>query len=124
MKVNNNKEMKQITIGDKGLMSITEEDVLKIIEIEGCCPSLDYWNPPITKDFCNTMFSDTVFLIHYSRRKEDHVKSRELVFFLNCKEFMFHYHEEGVDSRYHSSRELSMKSIKYLIQQGYDLPIY
>lgn len=60
--------MKQITIGDKPLMQISPEDLLELAVILGACPCLDYWNRPEIIRFCNTLFSDTIYIIYNATR--------------------------------------------------------
>lgn len=117
--------MKEVKIGDKKLSSITKEDVLRIAIIEGCCPCFDYWNEPTALDFDNIMFSDCVVLDYQSIRKEDNWKSSIFVFFFHHKDISYHYHRDRLsEERMTSWNRLKIESIKYLISQGYDIPIY
>lgn len=115
--------MKQITIGDKPLMKISQEDVLQIAVIQGCCPHLDYWTYPTIVEFDNTMFSDTVIVSHQSKSKEDGSNSGILVFFFSTRDLSYHYHREDRTQPFYSKR-LDLKAIKFLIEKGYDVPIY
>ncbi len=63
--------MKQIVIGDKPLMQISEEDILQVAVIQGCCACLDYWNYPTLTEYDNTMFRYSVLCSYKSTRKED-----------------------------------------------------
>jgi len=67
----NKLEMKQIVIGDKPLMQISEEDILQVAVIQGCCAHPDYWNYPTLTEYDNTMFRDSVWCSYKSTRKED-----------------------------------------------------
>lgn len=115
--------MKQITIGDKPLMKISQEDVLQIVVMQGCCPHLDYWTYPTIVEYDNTMFSDTVIVSHQSTSKEDGSNSGILVFFFNTRDLSYHYHREDRTEPFYSKR-LDLKVIKFLIEKGYDVPIY
>lgn len=115
--------MKQITIGDMPLMKISQEDVLQIAVIQGCCPQLDYWTYPTIIEFDNTMFSDTVVLSHQSTSKEDGSNSGILVFFFSTRDLSYHFHREDRTVPFYGKR-LNLKAIKFLIEKGYDVPIY
>lgn len=115
--------MKQITIGDKPLMKISQEDVLQIAVMQGCCPHLDYWTYPTIVEFDNTMFSDTVVLSHQSTSKENGSKSGILVFFFSTTDLSYSYHREDRTEPFYGKR-LDLEVIKYLIEKGYDVPIY
>lgn len=114
-----------IKIGDKKLSSITADDVLQIVIIEGCIPCLDYWHKPIILDFDNTMFSDSIVLDYQSFRIKDNIESSIFVFFFNHKDISYHYHRDrhSIERRVGGNR-LKLDSIKYLISRGYDIPIY
>lgn len=114
-----------IDIGSKKLSSITQEDVLQIVIIEGCIPCLEYWNKPIILQYDNTMFSDSIVLDYHSFRIEDNEESSIFVFFFNHKDISFHYHRDrhSIERRVGGNR-LKLESIKYLISKGYDIPIY
>lgn len=53
--------MKQIVIGDKPLMQISEEDIFQVAVIQGCCAHPDYWNYPTLTEYNNTIFRDSVW---------------------------------------------------------------
>lgn len=115
--------MKQITIGDKPLMQISEEDILQLAVVQGCCACLDYWNYPVLLEYDNTMFSDNIWITYQSTRKSDGIKSDILVFFLSVRDISYHYHREDMTKQWHGER-LKMEAIKFLIEKGYDVPIY
>ena len=86
----NKLEMKQIVIGDKPLMQISEEDILQVAVIQGCCAHPDYWNYPTLTEYDNTMFRDSVWCSYKSTRKEDNWDSSEITFFFNPKDLSYH----------------------------------
>lgn len=115
--------MKQIVIGDKPLMQISKEDILQLAVIQGCCAHPDYWNYPTLTEYDNTMFRDSVWCSYKSTRKEDNRDSSELTFFLDTKDLSYHYHREWSTEKWHGER-LGLNAIKFLIEKGYDVPIY
>lgn len=115
--------MKILKIGNRDLATITKEEVLQVVMIEGCCAHLDYWDIPELTYFNNTIFSSTVVLEYFSKRKEDDIKGDVFVFFFNHKKFIFHYHNK-YNLGMSSSHRLSLDTIKYLLKQGFNLPIY
>lgn len=116
-------DMKQITIGDKPLMQISPEDLLELAVILGACPCLDYWNRPEIIRFCNTLFSDTIYIIYNATRIKDGMDSEEIVFYFHTNRLGYHYHREREGDRNICDR-LSIEAIKYLIEKGYNVPIY
>ena len=117
------KDMKQVTIGDKPLMQISKEDILQLAIMQGCCAHLEYWNPPVLLEYNNTMFSDSVWITYQSTRKSDSIKSDVLVFFFNVRDISYHYHRENMTEQWYG-RRLNLDVIKFLIEKGYDVPIY
>ena len=115
--------MKQVTIGDKPLMQISKEDILQLAIMQGCCAHLEYWNPPVLLEYNNTMFSDSVWITYQSTRKSDSIKSDVLVFFFNVRDISYHYHRENMTEQWYG-RRLNLDVIKFLIEKGYDVPIY
>lgn len=114
--------MKQITIGDKPLMKISPEDLLELAVIQGCCACQEYWNYPVIIDFCDTMFSHTVFIQYYSTKKKDERVSDNIIFYFHANDLTYHYHRENDIYRNISDR-LGIEAIKFLIEKGYDVPI-
>lgn len=116
-----------IEIGNKPLKELTAEDLRQIIIIEGCSPSLEYWNEPEITDFTNTMFSDTIVIDYLAYRKEDNLKSCEYTFFFNFKDFRFHYvrdYEKGNPNYQPNGKRVGLSTLRYLISQGFDVPLY
>lgn len=115
--------MKTITIGDKPLKLISQEDLLKVVEIEGCLPDFQYWHKPTVTDINNTMFSDTVIISYCSYRKHDGKLSNEFTFYFDHKRLSCHYTRADREWKPNGKR-LSIDTIKFLVQNGYDVPIY
>lgn len=120
-----------IEIGNIPLKDITAEDLLQIVIIEGCCPVIKYnehdiWKQPVITDFNNTMFSDTIVLDYSSYRVADNIKSGEYVFFFNFKDFRFHYTKDYDQNKNQNpnGNRVCFETIKFLINRGYDVPIY
>lgn len=118
--------MPQLEIGNKPLNEITPDELRHIVVLEGCCCSLEFWGVPEIIDYDNTMFSDSVVLDYFSYRKSDMVKSSDFVFFFNFKDFRCHYTKdfEADPKQETNGRRVGLETIKYLIKQGYDVPIY
>jgi len=112
---------KTLKIGTRNLAAITQEEVLQVAIIEGCHPHLEFWGKPIVTDFNNTMFSTTVVIDYHSLRKEDDSKSPTIMFFFNFEKFDFHYHQTNIARS--ESKKFSLETIKYLLKQGFYLPI-
>lgn len=116
---------KTIKIGDRKFINMTKEELIKIALLELCTPSLTYWNEPLIIDFNNSMFRDTLFIDYYSTRIKDGLESDKICFFLNFKEFTFHYTRSNDDNKnIRPGKRLSIPTIKYLINQNFDIPIY
>lgn len=120
-------KMKQITIGDKPLMQISQEDLLHIAVMQGCSPCHKYWNYPVVLEYDNTMFSDVVIISYQSTRiNDERDESGIITFFFNVKDISFTIHKDR-DSRiidFLAGRRLNLDVIKFLIEKGYDVPIY
>ena len=114
-------KIRTIKIGNRDLATITQEELLQVVMIEGCCADLDYWNIPEIIRFRNKLFSSTVVLEYYSKRKRDNIKSCVVVFFFDHKNFSFYYRTEAIERR---NKRISIDTIKYLLKEGFNLPIY
>ena len=118
-----------IEIGNKPLQEITAEELKQIIIIEGCCPSLQYWDEPQIVEFDNKMFNDCICLEYESHSKETNFKpykSKDYCFYFKHKDLTFSYTKDyGNDTRQEiNSTRLGLESLKYLIKQGYNISIY
>lgn len=118
-----------IEIGTANLKDLTKEQLIEIILIEGCTLHLDYWKQPVILDFSNKMFSDTLVIDFNQFRKEDNLEGRTIVFFFNFKDFSYHWHFKGEEDRIYTSSSIrrarvKMETIKYLIKNGFDVPLY
>lgn len=115
-----------LEIGNKPLKEITPEEVLEIAIIEGVCNFLEYWNVPVITDFDNFLYPDTVVLDYHAYRKKDNLKSADYMLFFNFKEFGFHYTKDYDinPDQPGNYRNVSIETIKFLIEQGYDVPLY
>jgi hypothetical protein len=118
--------MLHIEIGDANLKDLTKEQLIEIILIEGCTLHLDYWKQPVILDFSNKMFSDTLVIDFNQFRKEDNLQGRTIVFFFNFKDFSYHWHFKGEENDFSNTRRarVKMETIKYLIKNGFDVPLY
>jgi|ERR1035437_3260376 hypothetical protein len=119
--------MKSIKIGNKPMSEITSENVMDIILMIGACPSLEFWNKPIITDFDNTTFSDTVVIDYHSYRISDNMESCHYIFFFCFRGFHWHYTKDFEiyhKSQRHHSKNLGVKEFRYLIQEGFDIPLY
>lgn len=117
----------QIQIGAKKLSDLTAENILEIVKIIGCTPSFEYWNEPVLLDFSNTMFSDTIVIDYVSYRKSDNKKSCEYSFYFDFKRLRWHYVKdfEIHSPKYrHHANNVDMSVLRYLINEGFDVPIY
>lgn len=116
-----------IEIGNKPLKELTSDNLIEIIKIIGCTPSPKYWNESTLLDFNNTMFSDTIVVDYTSYRTADNKKSCDYTFFFNFKDLRWHYLKDFErhmrQHRQHSSL-VSLPVLRYLIEQGFDVPLY
>jgi len=114
---------KQITIGSKKLSDLSADNLVDIAKIEGVHLYFQSWKEIIVSDFSNTLFSDTL-VVDYAQKKIDNEDfERTIVFFFNFKNFCYHWHFKG-ENNTRESRRLSIESLKYLIDNGFDLPLY
>lgn len=112
-----------LKIGKRKLVDIMQEELIELILIEGWCAHNDYWGRPIVTDFNNTLFSDTIFIEYHSLRNSDNLQSEPITFYLDHGNFTFHIEQKG-RNRSDRTDNFKLKSIKYLLSKGFDLPIY
>jgi hypothetical protein len=116
-----------IEIGTKPLKELTAENILDIVMMIGAHPSPQFWNKPIIIDFTNTMFSDTIVIHYHAFRTRDNIKSCEYWFYFDFKRLRWHYSKD-FDIHHkiqrHHTKNCSLAEIRYLIQQGFDVPLY
>ncbi len=116
-----------IEIGNKPLRELTAENIMQIIIIIGAAPHLEFWNDTVLLEFDNELFCDSITVGYVSYRKSDNKKSQEYTFFLNHKNYYWHYtkdYERLQKQQRHHRRDFSLEVWKYLIQQGFDVPLY
>ena len=117
-----------LTIGNKSLKDISQEELLDIVVIEGCCPVItdNIWNIPVITDFSNTLFSNTVVLDYVAYRVSDNMKSAEFTFFFNTEDYTFHYTRDYAYNKQQSNNynRFSIEKMRYLISKGYHIPLY
>ena len=112
----------KLVIGNKNIEDITKEEMVEVSILEGCCVSLEYWNKPHVVQFDNSLIPNTVYIKTQSTHKNDENRlSNEIDFTLDTKEFHTTYSFRG---RNHPCKNLTLESIKFLIKQGYNIPIY
>lgn len=116
-----------IEIGTKPLKELTAENILDIVMIVGAHPCPEFWNKPIITDFDNTTFSDTIVIEYHAFRKEDNRKSKVHSFYFKFNSLWWHYVKD-FDIHHkiqrHHTKNCSLAEIRYLIQQGFDVPLY
>lgn len=112
-----------LEIGNKKLKDISRKELLELIIIEGVTAVIEFWSYPIITEFNNTMFGEVICIDYYSIRLKDELKSEPIEFYFNHVDLTFHYTQNGRNNHGNSHR-LKIESIKYLIKQGYDVPIY
>lgn len=117
--------MREVLIGEKSLRDLSAEDLRQIVMIEGCCPGREYWCDPVVSEFDNTMFGNCC-LIHYaSVRKSDGYGSKEYWFFFDYDLGSYFYVSDaaGASPRNSPGCRPSMATLRYLIQEGFDVPL-
>jgi len=113
----------KVEIGSKAMSELTPENMLHIVSIEGCSPSHEYWNKPDLLDFDNKMFSNVIVVEYVCYRKKDNKRSAEFTFFFQFKEFYFHYSRDDHHKQPNHKR-VGLSTLRYLIEQGFNVPIY
>lgn len=117
--------MKQITIGDINLKDLTPQHLLQLAEIEGVHLHFEFWDKIEMIDFSNKMFSDTLVVDFFQKKIENsEINGRAIVFFFHFEDFSFHWHFKDNHHKTEERKRLSLKSIKFLIESGYHLPLY
>ncbi|MDR1223266.1 MAG: hypothetical protein LBL07_10395 [Tannerella sp.] len=112
---------KTIKIGSKPIKDIQIDDLIDIALIEGVCCNMDRFGRPVCAGFDCTMFSTAVVLEFYQEKISDGVQSDKIELFFLHEDLSFHYTYRGRSS---GIKRLSIESIKFLLQKGYDLPVY
>ena len=114
--------MKKIVIGNKELKNLSSQNLIDIAEIEGVHLFFEYWSDIELVGFDNTFTSNTM-VVDFKQSKLDKPEfDITIVFFFDFENFQFHYHfKDKEDNR--SPQRISIKTIKYLIDNGFYLPI-
>ena len=110
-----------IEIGTKKFKDLTAENIMSIVLILEICPALIFWNKPVLLDFNNTKFDDTVVIEYESYRISDNKKSCKYTLFFDFKNFRYQYINDAGSKL---SSKLGISELKYLIQEGFDIPLY
>ncbi len=118
-------DMKTITIGDKPLKELSKEDIIELVLIEKCHKVLEFWGQPVPVGIDKKTFPDTIVLDFEQSRIEDGYKGGNVVFFLDIEKLSFHHYVENSPGEHlRKSSLLNIHSLKYLIKNGFDIPIY
>lgn len=113
-----------IKIGDKDISGLTPDNLIEIAKLEGVHCSFEYFSDLTYENFSNSLFSDTLVIDLKQYKISDPDIERVIVFFFNFKEFSFHwYFINDIDNMRHG-RQIKMTTIKYLLEEGFNLPIY
>lgn len=113
-----------IEIGSKKIKDLTPENLIDIALIEGVHLVTEYWERPKMVDFTNTLFSDTLVIDFNQIRTKDGVIGKTIVMYFNFIRFSFHWHFEDEENKGRGTKYIKIQTIKYLIENGYDLPLY
>lgn len=121
--------IKTITIGDLPLKNILKEHLLEVALIEGVHLVMnhdgnDFWHRPYILDYSNKMFHDTITMDYRQKRVSDGLEGKTIVLFFNHENLTYHWHFENEGYNQRPTHRLKIQSIKYLIQKGYNIPIY
>lgn len=114
----------EIEIGNKPLNKLSAENLLKIAKIEGVHLFFEYWGDFNLLEFDKKSFSDTYVIDFYQKRISDGLIGKTIVFFFDFGKFSFHWHFENIESQTRTSKRIKIETIKYLIQEGFDIPLY
>jgi hypothetical protein len=113
-----------IKIGDKKLLDLTPINLIDIAIIEGIHLHLEYWNMPNIIEFDNSLFSDTMVISYNQTKISDNILGDSIIMFFNYETFSHHWHFEHKERNTSSQKNICIETIKYLIKQGYNIPIY
>ena len=113
----------KIEIGNKNLKDLTATELVEIAQIENVHLYFEYWDKMEVSDFSNTLFSDTLAVDFNQKKLDEPSFEKTIVFFFEFKKFSFHWHFKN-DSNIRESKRIKLETIKYLINKGYDLPLY
>lgn len=116
--------MKKIVIGNKNLSDLSAENLIDIAILEGVCSPLQFWNFPSVIEFNNTMFSDTLVVYFNQKKIHENRYGKTIVFCFNFVNFYFHWHFEHDHIKTSKCSNVRMSTVKYLIDQQFDLPLY
>lgn len=117
---------KTIEIGDKPLKDLNEDDFIVIAKIEGVHFHFDYWGELKILSCESEMFKDTI-TVDMVQTNIDGGYNKGLVLFLHIKDFTFHFEDRNkfdLVKNDSCNTVFSIKTIKYLISKGYDVPLY
>lgn len=116
----------KIEIGNKKINDLTDDNILDIMMIIGCIPALEYWDKPIITRIDKEKIDKIVVVDYHSLRTEDNIKSQNFTLFINFKDYRYHYTNDFFrNSDYKpNGQRFCLNIIKYLIEIGFDVPIY
>lgn len=114
---------KQSTIKLKKLSELGINDLIEIAIIEKVCFPLDTWEFPHYIYFSNMMFIDNFILEFRQKKKNEDYHSETVVFSYNFNNFYFDWYLQNTPES-KEIKNISMQTIKYLIEKNYDLPIF
>ena len=113
----------KIEIGNKSLSELTTENLIDIALIEGICFSLEYFERPKLVKFADPLLDDTSIVFFNQKRKRDDFFTKTVIFFFDYGSMSYHWVYYLLDS---DGTEFNIKidTIKYLIKEGFDVPVY
>lgn len=103
----------------KKLKDITELEIIDLLKIEGVHCYFEFWSEIKITRIDRDMFNDTIVIEFFQINIKDKNKMSFISYFLNFKKFDYHYTQN--DSNYHKSSRFSIESIRYLINNGFDI---
>lgn len=114
----------EIKIGNKPLKELSSKNLADIARIEGVHLALEYWGELKILEYDTTSFSDTYVLDFYQDRISDGVVGNTIVFFFCFRDMSFHWHYMNEQSAARKSKRIKFETIRYLIKEGFDIPLY
>jgi hypothetical protein len=117
-------EIMKIEIGSKPLTELNAKNLMDIAKIEGVHLFFEHWGEIEFKEFDTYNFSKTYVVEFFQKRIKDDAFGKTIVFFFDLERFSFHWHFENEEKLFRESKRIKFETIKYLIKEGFDLPLY
>lgn len=113
---------KKSTIKLKKLSELGINSLIDIAIIEKVCLPLDNWEFPHYVYFSDMLFIDSIILEFRQKKKNEDYYGESIIFSYNFKSFCFYWYFKNAP-QLKETKNISIETIKYLIDNNYDVPI-